>query len=275
MPMFSVNDKCVKCGLCAELCVAGIIKYEKGLAPDVAADKEGFCIQCGQCVSFCPAGACFLSFQNERRPLDASLRPSPEAAEAFLKSRRSIRRFNDQPLEDQQVRRIIDVTRYGPTAGNAQPVRWIITADRAQTLELGALVAANLKKTAAANPGDATCAVLGKVGQAFERGRDVIFRSAPQLAVAVVDKACRYPEDAAIALTYFELAAHALGIGCCWAGYFTTAARACVDIQKMLGVGSDEFIVGGQMFGKPKGLGWPHILPPRREAEISWLGGGR
>jgi len=101
-------------------------------------------------------------------------------------------------------------------------------------------------------------------------GEDALLRGAPHVAVAVVPKDHRWPEDGAIALTYLELAAHGLGIGCCWGGYLTTAIRNFAPLREYLGIGEDEHICGAQM------MGWPQILPlrqypPRREAKIHWL----
>lgn len=275
MTMFSVNDQCVGCGLCAELCVAGIISHEKKSRPFVPAEKEADCIKCGQCVSFCPEGASFLDFQPaaDRCQVDVSLKPSAESAEMFLMSRRSIRRYKDEPVEKELVERLLNITRFAPTASNFQPVRWIVTADRNQTLALGRLASDYFRRMSAAAPDEAVPAMLGKVAAAFDRGRDVLFRTAPQLALAVVNKGIRYPEDAAIALTYFELAAHAFGLGCCWAGFFTTAARNDAALKEALGVAENEIVIGGQMFGRPRGLGWPRLLPPRRPLMVKWLGG--
>lgn len=64
----------------------------------------------------------------------------------------------------------------------------------------------------------------------------MIFRGAPQLVVAVVPKSHSLPEDGAIALTYLELAAHAHEVACCWAGFFTMAARNNAALQTELGV---------------------------------------
>lgn len=269
--MFSINDECIKCGLCSELCPAKIIKFKKGSYPAVAPKTEERCIKCGQCVCFCPTGAAHLSFQTEeeRVSVRAESIPRGEAAEIFLRSRRSIRRFKDQSLDDELVRRILESTRFAPSASNSQPVRWIVTRKRETLLELGLVTAAHFINSPDGD--EARQQHLAAVASAQIKGRDIIFRGAPQLALAVVKRSYHYPEDAAIALTYFELAAHALGIGCCWAGYFTSAARTSPALWKALNLKSDELVVGGQMFGWPKEPPLAKILPPRRAIDLSWL----
>ena len=67
-----------------------------------------------------------------------------------------------------------------------------------------------------------------------KEGDDRLLRGAPHVAIAVTPAEYGWPEDGAIALTYLELAAHAMGIGCCWGGYLTTAIRSfkgCASIS--------------------------------------------
>ena len=271
MVMFSVNEDCVQCGLCAELCIARIIDFKKGQDPSVAPEAEKNCIRCGQCVCFCPTEACALNFQHDRQAVAADLMPRPESAETFLRSRRSIRRYKEEPVDEAAVRRILESARYAPSAVNTQPVRWILTQSRAETKKLGGLTAAAFKKMVQAKPDSPEAQRLAGVAAVWDKGQDIIFRGAPQLAIAVVNKNYRWPEDAVMALTYFELAAHALGVGCCWAGFFTSAARQSPEIQKILGLKEEEMVVGGQMFGYPRGLHLPHLYPPRKELDLTFI----
>ena len=273
MSMFTVDERCVKCGLCVELCVSKIIRFNEENLPSVPEKMENLCIRCGQCVSFCPQNCCYLDFESEddRGPLDVSLMPSAEAAEVLLRSRRSVRKYRETPVDEAAVRRIIETARYAPSASNSQPVRWAVTATRARTLEIAGLVVDHFRTQVERDP---EAARLSLVVAAWDAGEDIIFRTAPQLAVAIIDRSYfdnYFREDAAMALTYFELAAHANGVGCCWAGFFTLAARASAELARAVGAKENEVVAGGQMFGYPKGLVTPKILPPRKDAQIDWL----
>lgn len=270
MPMFTVDDRCIKCGLCATLCPAKIIHFEKGETPFVPEEREKACIRCGQCVSFCPKSCCYLSFQDQRTAVDNSLMPDTAGAETFLRSRRSIRRYQEEPVDDETIRRIIETARYAPSASNSQPVRWIVLPTRKKVLEIGEHIIAFFRSAAAENPDDKNARMYAGLAKAWENGEDIVFRGAPQLVVAVVDQSHYFPEDAAFALTYFELAAHANGVGCCWGGFFTMAARKSADVQEALGVSKNEFIAGAQMFGYPA-HGPSHLLPPRKKTDITWF----
>lgn len=265
MPMFTVDESCTRCGLCAKLCVTQIIRLGADGLPGVAGEKEKSCIRCGQCVSFCPVSACHLDFQpeKERVAVDAALMPKAEAAQTLLRSRRSVRRYRPEPLSEGLIAEIMETVRYAPSASNSQPVRWKLTKDREKTLEIGALVADFMRQ-------DTVTGRYAGVAAVWDKGIDIIFRGAPQLAIAIVDKDYVFPEDAAIALTYFELAAHGYGVGCCWAGFFTIAARKYPPLQKFLGLTENDHVVGGQMFGTPA-IGASRLLPPRKKIDLSWL----
>src|ERR1035438_3905404 len=60
----------------------------------------------------------------------------------------------------------------------------------------------------------------------WEQGRDPILRNAPHLAVIHAPNEWIWSSvDSTIALTQFELAAVAQGIGTCWAGFLMRAAN--------------------------------------------------
>ena len=48
---------------------------------------------------------------------------------AFLRSRRSIRRFRPEPVADEIVRRILETATYAPSAHNRQPWRFVVIDD--------------------------------------------------------------------------------------------------------------------------------------------------
>lgn len=271
MSLFTVGDSCIQCGICAEICPACIINFDDGGKPYVQETQEGTCIRCGQCVSFCPESCCNLDLQlgEEKIPVKTDILPTTESAEVFLRSRRSIRRFKETPPDRETVRRIIDTTRYAPSASNKQPVRWVVTNGREKTTELAELTAGFFERSAGDEPDGR--GMSATISSAWRSGVDIIFRGAPLLAVAVVDGSHNFPEDGTIALTYFELAAHAMGVGCCWAGLFTIAARKDGAIQRAVGISDTEIVVGGQMLGYPRDIGICRILPPRRRARIDWI----
>lgn len=273
MEFYSVEDICTRCGLCSEVCPARIIDLDEQRRPFIAPEKASFCIRCGQCVAFCPVSCNRLGFQDDE-PLpavEAELMPSAESAETLLRSRRSIRRFKKKGLSRKQLERLLETVRYAPTAQNRQELRWVVVEKKEETDRIERVVVDFFRAAAEApgtNPAEAKR--LRGIVRRSDAGIPIVLRGAPQLAVAVVPGGSAYGiSDGAIALTYLELAAHALGAGCCWAGFLTSACKASPEVKKSLGVWEDEVVAGAQMLGYPD-QGRSRRLPPRKPLDVTW-----
>ena len=104
---------------------------------------------------------------------------------------------------------------------------------------------------------------------AWDAGVDRILRGAPHVIVAFAHQDDRTaPAACTIAQTYLELAAHALGLGACWAGYFNAAANMWPPLQETLGLPQGHVSFGAMMVGYPRFK--YHRIPPRRTARIKW-----
>ena len=103
----------------------------------------------------------------------------------------------------------------------------------------------------------------------WENGVDVILRNAPVIIVAHADKGHRAaPFACTIALTYMELAATSMGLGCCWAGYFYAAATTFPAMSDALSLPEGKMSFGAMMLGYPKFQ--YHRLPLRNPPSIIW-----
>ncbi|MDO4787512.1 MAG: nitroreductase family protein [Fretibacterium sp.] len=273
MSFYTVGEACTSCGLCVELCPARIITADSEGRPFVEEGREALCIRCGQCVSFCPVSCNALAFQ-EGPPLAVlpELFPTPEAAETLLRSRRSVRRFRREGVPRAVLERLFETVRYAPTAQNLQKVRWIVLETRERVERLEREVVGFFRAAAEApDVPSGRAQLLRAIVRRSDAGVPIILRGAPQVAVAVVPKGDGFtPEDGAIALTYLELAAHALGIGCCWGGFLTRACRASEALRRSLGVAEDELVAGAQMLGY-SAQGRSRRLPPRKAVAITWM----
>ena len=76
-------------------------------------------------------------------------------------------------------------------------------------------------------------------------------------------------EQSALALSYFELCAPALGLGSCWGGYFYSAVNAYPPLYEGLGLPPDHKAFGAVMVGYPK-LRYQR-LPLRKQPRITWI----
>jgi nitroreductase len=75
--------------------------------------------------------------------------------------------------------------------------------------------------------------------------------------------------DAVIALTHFDVAAPAFGIGVCWAGFVAMAAVMYEPLRKELGIPAGRKSAYALMFGIPRYT--IYGLPRRKPLQVSWL----
>jgi nitroreductase/NAD-dependent dihydropyrimidine dehydrogenase PreA subunit len=262
MPCITIDpEKCNRDGLCVQSCSPAILKQEKGGVPvAIAADMEN-CLLCGHCVAVCPEGALSHSLlpREDFLPVPGN-QAGPEALEALLISRRSIRCFKKSPIPHEKLEKLIEVSRRAPTASNSQNVRWtmISSPDRLQQirkLTLGWI---------------ATDPTRVRHLETAKKGRDAVLRGATTLAVADCPEDYAWSEtDCAIALTYMELLAASMQLGACWGGLVTLAARQSAELTRILGIPEGHNIGGALMLGLPDRK--YYLIPPRNKACVTWL----
>lgn len=254
--------RCDRDGLCIKECPVNLIAFGPDGLPVGTPEAAAHCIMCGHCIAVCPKAALTLAgLPPEALPaLEKKFTVTPEAAEQLLRSRRSVRRYKSAPVDREMLLQLIDTARYAPSGMNAQPVHWLVVEGRERMLELAGLTANALRRLPY---------FLGFL-EAWERGEDVILRGAPNLVVAHAEATgFDHTVDGAIALTYFELAAHAHGVGTCWAGLLMMAAKDSAELFAALRIPEGHKVLGALMAGYPK-HGFKR-LPPRKAAQVRWL----
>jgi len=255
------QEKCKRDGICATICPLELILQEGEGFPEPTGDADELCISCGHCVAVCPTGALSLSRMPVRDclPMQDDLRVSAEAVEQFLKVRRSVRVFKEEPVAREVLERVIDSTRWAPSAINIQPVRWLVIERPVDVRTLAGLIAEWMRKETLAP----------RYIAAWDRGKDVVLRGAPHLVAACGPTENFWgPVDCAIAVTYLELAAQAHGLGTCWSGLLTRAAASYAPIAEFLGLKEDQRINGALMIGYPKYR--YRRIPMRNRAMVTW-----
>ena len=272
MPLFTVDpDKCNHDGLCAVECPVGCIEIAEGALPVPHEKKQAYCLGCGHCVAICPTGALRLElFSADGVIRERSLIISREQAEQFLKGRRSVRFFKDEPVDDAVVGRLLAVTEYGPSGHNARCTKWSVASSREKVAELAAAVVDWMRLEVEKESPVSRRLHLPGIVRAWDNGLDLVCRHAPALAVAYGPESGITPrEDAIIAVTYLDLAAAGAGLGGCWCGYLMAAAAHDREIRDILGVPENAVVYGALMLGKP--LHRYRTIPPRPEPDVQWI----
>jgi nitroreductase/NAD-dependent dihydropyrimidine dehydrogenase PreA subunit len=266
------QTKCRKDGLCVKECPLVIIHLQdKESFPEVIPGGEAVCLQCGHCVAVCPHGA--LSHRQvplaECPAIDQKLRVTEEQAVQFLRSRRSVRFFEDRPVEKEIIQQLIETARYAPTAGNSQALEWIVVTREEKIRELAGLTVDWMRSILRHDPQPASAPYMPLIVAAWDAGIDVVLRKAPALIVASAPGAdANGLVNVSLALSYLELAAVPLGLGTCWAGLLQGGLLASPGIQESLGLPQGHTHHYPMMLGyaKPKYF----RLPQRRPPKITW-----
>ena len=140
----------------------------------------------------------------------------------IIKSRRSVRSFQNTPVEEDKIIQLIDCARLAPSARNLQPWKFVVVTDQ-ETLD-----------------------TLSKL---LDTGR---FISEATLCIAVFCQDTKYfLEDGCAATMNILLAAESLGLGTCWIAGDKKDYREAV--QKLLGAPESCRLVSLIAAGYPKG----------------------
>lgn len=255
--MFTViAEQCTGCGVCADSCGRRAIALHDGLA---AAVPGAPCHECGHCVASCPTGAARLTGYEDELLVEGGLAANaldPDALLRAVKSRRSIRRFKQQPVEQEKIAQLIEAGRYSPTGGNRQPHTFVVVQDRLD--EFRQLAFDALLQTAeqyladpATQPRERAYAARFKtLGSDFRESggkKDGLLFGAP-LGIGIVGD---HPLDAGIAASNIELMAYALGLGMLYSGFSTRAAATDGRLRAWLQVPDGHALCAFLIFGYP------------------------
>lgn len=167
-----------------------------------------------------------------------------------LLERRSIRRYEREPISEDDMRVIHEAIRNTPTSYNGQQFSVIDITDPDTKLRIEGLLGQKQVKTCAHFL--VFCADYHKITILGERkGLDI-----PDFA-ATVDGAIVGIIDASLAMMSAVVAAESLGLGTCPIGYARTAAPE--EISKLLGLPQGVMVVCGLAIGVPREM--PDLKP--------------
>jgi nitroreductase/NAD-dependent dihydropyrimidine dehydrogenase PreA subunit len=249
---------CKKDGSCVAVCPSGALCLSEDGYP--AEFSEARCILCGQCMAVCAAGALAHADMPSHsfEPLPG-MQPTPEQMDGLLKSRRSIRAFKEQPVSREVIQACLDIARRAPSANNSQKLHWIVLDGNEKVRELAREMIFGVQSVG----------MQPRLLEQWENGEDKMLRGAPMVVVACAPTEYAWgKEDAAIALSYFEMAAETRGIGACWAGFLTRIAAVHAPVRWQLKVPNGYSVRGALMVGESKYA--YHLIPPRKALSVQW-----
>lgn len=254
MVKFKVDEgRCIKCGECIEDCVRNIIAFNDEY-PAIITGSEDECIQCQHCFAVCSEGAVsILGLDPDKaEPLEGNF-PDPGKLGTLLKGRRAVRRYKKEPLPWETIRSLLEVAAYSPTGINNRQNLFTVVDDPSVMDRIRKETMEGIKKAVSTNSLPKGLEFYVSFVDAWDAGKDIVFRGAPHMLAVSTPKNGPSPEaDTLIALTYFELLAQSMGIGTLWNGLLKWAITAIVpEMRTKIGIPEDHLIGYVMVFGRP------------------------
>ncbi len=288
------KDRCNICGECVRECPPGLFTLDgEAREKEVLYDNgELRCIYCGHCVAVCPKDAIeyesdepFAAFEGIEKPETII---GYEPLRRFIEARRSVRRFKNKDVPEEDIRRLFDVMRSAPSASNKQLWQYIVVTDRKKrdVIARGVLdifekvkllqkfrwlVMPFLSKEDRKMLGSKWLSrTVDRTVTDFGKGRDRVFFNAPCIIILHSPGYGNLAgNDAGIALTLCMLAAQPLGLGTCWIGFAEEAFARNGRLRREFGIPKGHAVRG------VLALGYPNVhfyrVPERRPLTVRWM----
>ena len=278
-------DKCNGCGQCVDNC--------PGKVPAVGDDGIAYmsideCFSCSNCAVTCPEEAITLveSFYVEdgfytTTPADIPYRPPAQALDAdgapteytpiekTILERRSVRNFEDKPVPEPLLRRILEAGRMAPSGGNCQPWRFMVITDKELLAEISERIQQlaqmatmmyqddNMLEALAAQyetdpqPGLYDPRVQFGI-KAVSEGSLPVFLNAPAVVIILGDERAIGGADINIGIcgANMNFVANSLGLGSCWVG-FVALVNMIPDLMQKLGIEEPYKVASSMVVGYP------------------------
>jgi len=289
--MISIDrNLCNNCGICVAICPRRILRLG-GESAEVT--DQALCMVCGHCKAVCPNDAPGFTMGNEDfEPLSQKEEIlSPSDFLHFIRRRRSIRQYKEEPIEKEKLAMIIQAGRYSPSGGNRQACEFTVISGRKTLDEVCTLAIQELLSEARVirNIFDrherfkepipeeyiarkVLPSVWERIGRAWEGGQDQLLFHAPSLIVIHLNEgsATTGVIDAGIASMNMIYMAETLGLGACYIAFLVWAVQGSKALQTFLK------IPAGNRLHIAFTVGYPKVkylrLVARRPAKITWLG---
>ncbi|MCD7879456.1 MAG: nitroreductase family protein, partial [Candidatus Gastranaerophilales bacterium] len=257
---FKVDEnKCIHCGLCAKECIANVLEYNENKIPQAV--KPESCIKCQHCFAACPVGAISIFDKNPENS-EQVYSQNPEMVLNLIKSRRSVRAYKNQNLEQDKLLKLKEMLKWIPTGCNYHKLQFSFIDDVEVMNEFRNHLNEKLINALTKKPVKAITEKFSMYTNALLRGDDVIFRGAPHLVtVSNSVKAPCAKEDSIIALSYFELYAQSLGIGTCWCGFAHMCLMMFPELCEYLEI-PEGYQPGYVMLFGPKNINYSRTSQP-------------
>lgn len=229
-------DKCIACSKCIDDCPNSYLFLE---SDEVHTSQKG-CMECGHCYAICPQGAITMTnYDSIDEEVVLMSEIDPDTLLNAMKSRRTIRQFKPEPVEEEKIEKILEAGRYSPTGANRQMVSYTILGSKQREAEEICLSLFRKGKKF----GSTFASYLKRI----EIDDDFFFKGAP-LVIVVSSKST---VDAGLASSYMEIMAESLGLGVLYSGFFVACCKMSRKLKKLLELERGYDVVTCMVIGYP------------------------
>lgn len=174
-----------------------------------------------------------------------------------IKERRSIRDYQEKPIDKDILKEIIQAGKYAPSAKNDQPWKFIVITNKEYIQKLSQQIKNEIKKLMKFRfiyklkiKELKNMEILKFLFAVVFSEKDLIFFNAPALILILTEKKLFYDESCACSAQNMMLAANSMGIGSCWIG-FASVLGLNKKIIKNIGIPDKHHISAAIIFGYP------------------------
>ena len=167
----------------------------------------------------------------------------------FIKSRRSTRKYKQDPVADEKIMQVVEAGRYAPSAKNCQQTHFIVIKNKDILAQLQKLV---MQEFAKMDVNDAKYASVASSITMSKTGKYVFNYNAPILIVTANRKGYdNNYADCACALENMMLMANSLDLGSCWINQlrWLNENEVLVEYMQKLGMAENEIVCGSLALG--------------------------
>lgn len=182
--------------------------------------------------------------------------------EEVLRTRRSVRDYAEEPLAEEKVEALIELATYAPSGNNGQPWRFTVITDQALLGKVNDRAKAVMRESDAAFTKDE-----GLSARLNDPGYNTLHHAPALILIHGPGHAPTALIDCQLAAANLLLAAHARGLGTCYAG-FVLFGRDDVELRSLLRIPEDHELMAALVAGHPA------VVPPPRKREparVQWV----
>lgn len=223
-----------------------------------------------------------------------NLKTNFTATEQVIMNRRSVRLYRKDQIPEFMVKRILEAGRFAPSAGNAQPWKFVVVRDpeiiRGMTDTVTKLLSIFRAVLDYRRPGFFWLRPFSELAirlnryelhpvpfgavDLIARGRLGLWHGAPTVILIFKDvRGVGNPDiDCAIAGQNMVLSAHSMGLGTCWVSFAKTAFKYSGKWKKRLGIRYPYKFVSSLAVGWPAGN--PDGMIARETHAVDWYENG-